>query len=74
MRALPEAARKVIENRHALGFEPWAQLWGMEYLQTDDVNDLEDLLPMPMVIEIRPDPLQTEAFWKDWQRPVIRPR
>jgi len=74
MRALPDAARNVIENRHSLSFEPWAQLWGMEYLQTDDVNDLADLLPMPMVIEIRPDPLQTEAFWKDWQKPVIRPR
>jgi 2-succinyl-5-enolpyruvyl-6-hydroxy-3-cyclohexene-1-carboxylate synthase len=74
MRALPEAARNVIENRHSLGFEPWAQLWGMEYLLTDDANDLADLLPMPMVIEIRPDPLQTEAFWKDWQKPVIRPR
>ncbi len=74
MRALPDAARSVIENRHSMGFEPWAQLWGMEYLQTDDALDLEDLLPMPIIIEIRPDPLQTEAFWKDWQRPVIRPR
>ncbi|WP_395736977.1 2-succinyl-5-enolpyruvyl-6-hydroxy-3-cyclohexene-1-carboxylic-acid synthase [Prosthecobacter sp.] len=74
MRSLPEAARSVIENRHSLSFEPWAQLWGIEYLQTDDVSDLEDLLPMPIVIEIRPDALETEAFWKDWQRPVIRPR
>lgn len=74
MRALPDAARNVIENRHSLGFEPWAQLWDMEYLQTDDANDLADLLPVPMVIEIRPDPLHTEAFWKDWQKPVIRPR
>ncbi|MFO1486665.1 MAG: thiamine pyrophosphate-binding protein [Verrucomicrobiaceae bacterium] len=74
LRALSEKAIAVIENRHETGFEPWAQLWGMEYVQTDDVNDLEDLLPMPMVIEIRPDPMQTEAFWKDWQRPVIRPR
>lgn len=74
MRALPDAARNVIENRHSLGFEPWAQLWGLEYLQTADVNDLADLLPVPVVIEIRPDPLHTEAFWKDWQKPVIRPR
>jgi len=74
LRALPEAARGVIENRHTLSFEPWAQLWGMEYLQTDDALDLEDLLPMPVVIEIRPDALQTETFWRDWQQPVIRPR
>lgn len=74
LRSLPDAARNVIENRHTLSFEPWAQLWGMEYLQTEDANDLNDLLAVPMVIEIRPDAMQTEAFWKDWQRPVIRPR
>lgn len=74
LRTLPENARGVIENRHSLSFEPWAQLWGLDYVQTEDARDLADLLPMPLVIEIRPDPLQTEAFWKDWQRPVIRPR
>lgn len=74
LRALPQAARDVIENRHSLSFEPWAKLWGMEYLLTEDADDLGDLLPVPMVIEIRPDAMQTEAFWKDWQRPVIRPR
>lgn len=74
LRSLPDSARSVIENRHALSFEPWAQLWGMEYIQTEDVRDLEDLIPMPVVIEIRPDQFETEAFWKDWQRPVIRPR
>ncbi len=74
LRALTETARSVIENRHSLSFEPWAQLWGMEYVQTDDPMDLQDLIQVPIVIEIRPDPLQTEAFWKDWQKPVIRPR
>lgn len=74
LRALSEKSLAVIENRHELSFEPWAQLWGMEYVQTDDVNDLVDLLHVPIVIEICPDPLETEAFWKDWQRPVIRPR
>ncbi|WP_395717387.1 2-succinyl-5-enolpyruvyl-6-hydroxy-3-cyclohexene-1-carboxylic-acid synthase [Prosthecobacter sp.] len=74
LRALSEKSLAVIENRHELGFEPWAQMWGMEYVQTDDASDLVDLLHVPIVIEIRPNPLQTEAFWKDWQRPVIRPR
>lgn len=74
LRSLPDASRSIIENRHALSFEPWAQLWGMEYVQTDDAQDLEDLLPVPIIIEIRPDELQTETFWRDWQRPVIRPR
>ena len=74
LRALPDATRQVIENRHALSFAPWAELWGMEYLHTNDADDLADLLPMPMVIEILPHRLQTEAFWKDWQQPVIRPR
>lgn len=74
LRALPEEARSMIENRHALGFEPWARLWGLEYVHTEDTRDLADLLPVPVIIEIRPDPFQTEAFWKEWQKPVIRPR
>ncbi len=49
-------------------------MWGIEYVQIEDPQDLHDLLPVPMIIEIRPDPLETEAFWKDWQKPVIRPR
>jgi 2-succinyl-5-enolpyruvyl-6-hydroxy-3-cyclohexene-1-carboxylate synthase len=74
LRALSEKALGVIENRHSLSFEPWAQMWGLEYVQTDDAHDLEDLLQVPIVIEIKPDPLQTETFWRDWQKPVIRPR
>lgn len=74
LRSLSEKALGVIENRHSLSFEPWAQMWGLEYIQTDDVLDLEDLLQVPIVIEIKPDPLQTETFWRDWQKPVIRPR
>jgi 2-succinyl-5-enolpyruvyl-6-hydroxy-3-cyclohexene-1-carboxylate synthase len=74
LRSLSEKALSVIENRHSLSFEPWAQMWGLEYVQTDDVHDLEDLLQVPIVIEIKPDPMQTEMFWRDWQKPVIRPR
>lgn len=74
LRTLPETARGIIENRHTLSFEPWAQMWGIEYVQIEDPQDLHDLLPVPMIIEIRPDPMETEAFWKDWQKPVIRPR
>ena len=74
LRSLSEKALGVIENRHSLSFEPWAQMWGLEYVQTDDAHDLEDLLQVPIVIEIRPDALQTETFWRDWQKPVIRPR
>lgn len=74
LRSMPEAARTIIENRHSLSFEPWAQLWNMEYLLAENADDLADLLPVPIIIEIRPDPLQTEAFWRDWQRPVIRAR
>ncbi|MGV3659166.1 MAG: 2-succinyl-5-enolpyruvyl-6-hydroxy-3-cyclohexene-1-carboxylic-acid synthase [Prosthecobacter sp.] len=74
LRSLPEAARGIIENRHTLSFEPWAQMWGIEYVQLEDPQDLHDLLPVPMIIEIRPDPMETEAFWRDWQKPVIRPR
>jgi 2-succinyl-5-enolpyruvyl-6-hydroxy-3-cyclohexene-1-carboxylate synthase len=74
LRAMSKKSLAVIENRHELDFEPWAKLWGMEYIQTDNSSDLVDLLHVPIVIEIRPDPLQTEAFWKYWQHPVVRPR
>ncbi len=54
--------------------ERWRRKWGIKYVQLEDPQDLHDLLPVPMIIEIRPDPMETEAFWKDWQKPVIRPR
>lgn len=67
LRELPDKAREVIENRHAMSFEPFAQLWRMCYLQVQSPVDLDELPDGPMILEIRPDPAQTEAFWTEWQ-------
>ena len=67
LRDLPEKVRGAIENRHAMSFEPFAQLWGMDYLQVQSPVDLDELPDGPMILEIRPDPDQTEAFWTAWQ-------
>ncbi len=66
MRALPEKARGIIENRHTLGFKPWAGLWQLDYLLAQNPLDLFDLPDSPLLIEIQPDEAQTEAFWKSW--------
>jgi 2-succinyl-5-enolpyruvyl-6-hydroxy-3-cyclohexene-1-carboxylate synthase len=66
LRDLPEPARHIIENRHSLSFRPFAELWGLDYMLAQQPDDLLDLPQLPMVIEIRPDSAQTEAFWQGW--------
>ena len=67
LRGLPDNARQIIENRHSLQFRPFADLWGLDYLLAQSAHDLTDLPDSPIVIEVRPDPIETEAFWKTWQ-------
>jgi 2-succinyl-5-enolpyruvyl-6-hydroxy-3-cyclohexene-1-carboxylate synthase len=54
LRALPDAARAVIENRHTLSFRPLAELWGLEYRLAASPSDLMDLPTGPVVVEVRP--------------------
>lgn len=67
LRSLDAPARQVIENRHALGFEPWAQLWGLPYRSATQPAHLHDLPASDLILEIRPDDDQTEAFWGGWK-------
>ncbi len=67
LRTLDEPARSLIENRHALDFEPWAKLWSLPYRRAEKPEDLAALPPGPVIIEVRPDAAQTEAFWSAWQ-------
>ncbi|MCF6310950.1 MAG: 2-succinyl-5-enolpyruvyl-6-hydroxy-3-cyclohexene-1-carboxylic-acid synthase [Verrucomicrobiales bacterium] len=66
--SLPEDEQRVVQNRHQVGFEHWAAMWGMDYLQ---VSARQDLLEYDwdgaesLVIELCPDLQQTEAFWQD---------
>ena len=66
LRALPNEAREVIENRHTQSFEPWARLWGMGYRLATNPDDLDALPDGSVIIEVRPDSDQTEVFWAAW--------
>lgn len=63
LKALPEAVRDIVENRHTLSFESWAQMWKLGYRQAIRPSDLDAPLPDVCLIEVRPDAAQTEAFW-----------
>ena len=68
LRGLDAASRGIIENRHDVGFEPWARLWGLGYrLLTDCAGLVDDASPCA-IWEVRPDTGQTEAFWAAWGR------
>lgn len=68
LRSLPAGDLEFIENRHTVSFEPWARLWGMSY----DLCATATGFPPSCagsgtsLIEIRPDPAETRAFWHEW--------
>ncbi len=47
------------ENRHEFRFQNWARMFGWNYTQ-----GLESSIYGPTVVEVTPDPRQTELFWK----------
>jgi len=68
LRALPEPARALIENHHTLSFKPLADLWSLSHTviaSTEDITAFHsrDFDGGTHLIELRPDPEQTEAFW-----------
>lgn len=67
LQQLPADAKRVMENPHSISFEPWAQMWGMDYRLITDPSELRDDDSPCAVWEIRPDAAQTEAFWAAWK-------
>lgn len=68
MRGLSPEERKVIENHHVISFESWAKMWQMHYVRISSSEEWS-LLALPdraVVIEVRPDLMQSESFWSDW--------
>jgi 2-succinyl-5-enolpyruvyl-6-hydroxy-3-cyclohexene-1-carboxylate synthase len=56
------------QNRHAVGFEAWAAMWGAEYsrgLPTGSIGDAA-------VIELRPDDRETDRFWAGFDQEARR--
>lgn len=68
--ALPDEARQIIESRHRVSFEPWAQMWGLSYVRATKPEHLDDLADGAVLIEVIPDAGQTEAFYAAMERPV----
>lgn len=58
--------QRVMENPHALGFEAWARMWGMDHRLISMPGELSDDDSGCAVWEVRPDAAQTEAFWREW--------
>ena len=68
LRALPPNGRALIENRHAISFQPMAALWGMTHATITSVDDCQTVLsnaegPGTYLLELCPDHAQTEAYW-----------
>jgi len=61
--SLPDEARQIIESRHRVTFEPWAQMWGLSYVRATKAEHLDDLPEGAVMIEVIPDPDQTESFY-----------
>lgn len=57
----------LFENVHDLNFEQWAKMWGLDYC---NLVENQDLSPGsgPRVIEIHPSHQQTQDFWKEWEQ------
>jgi 2-succinyl-5-enolpyruvyl-6-hydroxy-3-cyclohexene-1-carboxylate synthase len=50
-------------NRHAIGFEHWAKLWGLGYQRWTEVPEQSALMSKIEVIELVPDDVSTLSFW-----------
>lgn len=53
----------LVTNEHAVGFEAWAKMWGMNYIKVEGIEDF-DLEPgeVTTVVEVVPNARQTEMF------------
>ena len=54
----------IVSNEHQHGFQAWAQMWGMDYVRVEGIEDF-DFEPgeKTVVIEVVPSAQQTERFW-----------
>ncbi|HEU5163272.1 MAG TPA: hypothetical protein VFV54_09030, partial [Thermoanaerobaculia bacterium] len=63
--AVPESEReRLFENPHAIGFEQWAAMWGLEYY--DRLRPRRPLAARS-VIELRPEADQTARFLEAYE-------
>jgi len=70
LQQMQSAARELMINAHPTDFSGWAAQWGMSYLCAASPDDLDAFEPgdRTYVLEVRPDPQQTDDFWQAWER------
>jgi 2-succinyl-5-enolpyruvyl-6-hydroxy-3-cyclohexene-1-carboxylate synthase len=67
MKELSADAHQLIQNEHRVHFSGWAKMWGLPYLMVKKATDLDHLPKGPVVLEVEPDLMQTEAFYAAMQ-------
>lgn len=66
LKGLAEAPRRIMENPHHLTFQAWAALFGWAYATATSPETIADAARRTephLILEITPDPTETEAVW-----------
>ena len=63
MAGMSHGEKQFTENRHRIGFEAWALMWGVAYRLWRAGEPFPEDLPDTVLIEAIPDEAETEAFW-----------
>ena len=58
-------AHPEFQNNHALNFEPFAKMWGLEYERWEEIHPISST--KPRLIELIPDEAQTNQFWENYE-------
>jgi 2-succinyl-5-enolpyruvyl-6-hydroxy-3-cyclohexene-1-carboxylate synthase len=67
LRGLTDRERALMENPHTISLRGWAKMWGMDHaFGGPEVLESAGSLTDHAVIEVHPDPAETEAFWNAW--------
>ncbi len=61
--------KNIFLNRHKVGFENWAQMWGWNFQNWTDIP-ADVAAGGPRIIEVNPDEEQTDLFWNEWDKYV----
>jgi 2-succinyl-5-enolpyruvyl-6-hydroxy-3-cyclohexene-1-carboxylate synthase len=57
--------KEIFLNKHNVSFEGWASMWNLGYQKWLEIPEKEQLKAQT-VIELQPDPRQTEMFWQEY--------
>jgi len=70
LQSMSPRAADCMTNPQAADLAGWAQLWGMDHLRINRVDDFDNFEPRDkmLLLEIIPSASQTEAFWKQWDQ------